>query len=230
MKNTLVFSKKKSICPCGKSTSFHSFVDYPLAGKCHAMKCGQRFFPPPVTRQAPSHTAPTPPTIRHHIYQCANSEPHMRITVKKFANGDKNVFAERWSANGWSKGIEGIVRLPYRLPEVLERVALSGTITIVEGEKDADTAAKIGITATCNPFGAGKWSDEMSSIFVEARVVIIPDNDPPGHEHARFVQASLLAAGAKSAEILDWLRQGRREVVDATSVRRHLGDNSRGQL
>lgn len=46
MQMPLKFSKKKQLCPCGKSRSFHALVGDPKAGKCHSMKCSQRFFPP----------------------------------------------------------------------------------------------------------------------------------------------------------------------------------------
>ncbi|MGQ0849829.1 MAG: hypothetical protein ACT4OP_12095 [Actinomycetota bacterium] len=43
-------------------------------------------------------------------------------------------------------------RVLYRLPEVL---AVSGTIYVGEGEKDADRLASLGLIATTNPMGAG---------------------------------------------------------------------------
>ena len=37
---------------------------------------------------------------------------------------------------------------------------------------------KLGVPATCNAGGAGKWRDELSESFRGADVVIIPDRDP----------------------------------------------------
>jgi len=88
-------------------------------------------------------------------------------------------------------GLKGVRLVPYRLPEIIEDLAQDRTVFIVEGEKDVDRLRKLGIPATCNPAGAGKWRDEFSPTFDGADVVILPDNDDPGREHADKVARSL---------------------------------------
>lgn len=68
--------------------------------------------------------------------------------------------------------------MPYRLPEVLEAIALGHPIWIVEGEKDADNLWKLGIPATCNAGGVGKWSKELNEFFRSADTIVVQDNDP----------------------------------------------------
>ncbi len=46
MNTRFQFEKKKTLCPCGQSSSFHAIVGYPDAGKCFSHKCNQRFIPP----------------------------------------------------------------------------------------------------------------------------------------------------------------------------------------
>jgi hypothetical protein len=58
----------------------------------------------------------------------------------------------------WSKGER---KVPYRLPDLIEQLALRRTILIVEGEKDVDNLWRIGVPATCNAGGAGKWSADL---------------------------------------------------------------------
>ena len=94
-------------------------------------------------------------------------------------------------AGGWVPDIKGIKRVLYRLPEVLEAVKKGETVYIVEGEKDADNLRKLGLIATTNPMGAGKWKPEYSESLTGATVVIIPDNDEPGRKHAQQVVQSL---------------------------------------
>ena len=53
---------------------------------------------------------------------------------------------------GWINDIEGVARLPYRLPEML--AAPESLVFIVEGEKDADRLASVGLIATTNSGGA----------------------------------------------------------------------------
>ena len=64
-------------------------------------------------------------------------------------------------------------------------------VFIVEGEKDADSMAAIGLTATCNVGGAGNWQKELNQYFKGKNVTIIPDNDEPGRKHARIVADNL---------------------------------------
>jgi hypothetical protein len=120
----------------------------------------------------------------------------VRFQPKDFRQRRPNGAPDRWEWN-----MTGVEPLPYRLPElVADPVA---TVFIVEGEKDADNLAEIGILATCNHGGAGKWRREISRWFGERNVVIIPDNDEPGRAHARDVAAKLLAGIAASVRILE---------------------------
>jgi putative DNA primase/helicase len=88
--------------------------------------------------------------------------------------------------------------LPYRLPELQEAIALNQPVLIVEGEKDVNNARrKLGVTATCNAGGAGKWRPEHAAHLKGADAVIIPDNDEAGRNHAEDVAASLHAIAAR---------------------------------
>jgi hypothetical protein len=73
----------------------------------------------------------------------------------------------------WLWNLDGITPVLYRLPQVLAAVKSGQTIYIVEGEKDADNLHALGLTATCNAMGAGKWRDSYSEALRGASVVII---------------------------------------------------------
>lgn len=79
---------------------------------------------------------------------------------------------------GWSWKVKGVRQVPYRLPELLKAIADRLLIFIVEGEKDVDRLRSMGIPATCNAGGAGKWADALSPVFSGARVILVPDDDP----------------------------------------------------
>lgn len=97
-------------------------------------------------------------------------------------------------AGGWIWNLQGVRRVLYRLPE------LKGyqTIAIAEGEKDVESLRRVGVPATCNSGGAGKWRDEYSqqlkAVGVE-NVAVLPDNDAPGEAHGRMVARSCHDAG-----------------------------------
>ena len=112
---------------------------------------------------------------------------------------------------------KGIVPLPYRLPELLGDP--DAVVYITEGEKDADNLAEIGIVATCNHGGAGKWRNEISQWLKNRNVVILPDNDDAGRSHANDVAKKLTGIAASirileltglppKGDVSDWLDAG----------------------
>jgi hypothetical protein len=121
-----------------------------------------------------------------------------------------------WITRGVFKGIRPVL---YRLPEVLKTAQEGGTVWVFEGEEDVHVAEQHGLVATTNPMGAGKWRDHYSDFVAGANVVVVPDNDKPGKEHARKVAESARdkAASVKLVELpglseggdfRDWMRNG----------------------
>jgi hypothetical protein len=117
--------------------------------------------------------------------------------------------------------LDGVRRVLYRLPELIEAVSSGRVVFIVEGEKDADSLWAIGIPATTNPGGAGKWLPEYNEFLRGAGTVIVPDNDPqaktqagdprfhpdglpvlPGQDHAQHVARGLQGIAAR-VRVLD---------------------------
>lgn len=111
-------------------------------------------------------------------------------------------------------------QIPYRLPELLAADP-AATVWVVEGEKDADRLAGLGLVATTCAFGGGrgKWTRAHTRYVRGRSVVICPDNDKTGREHALDVAASLhRAAGrvrilhlpglAAKGDVSDWLDDG----------------------
>ena len=94
---------------------------------------------------------------------------------------------------GWIWNLKTVRRVPYRLPDVL----CADGIIICEGEKDCDTASKMGLVATCNPGGAGKWDPKFGEFMRDKPVVVIADADAPGLAHAHDVARSLIGVAAE---------------------------------
>ena len=107
------------------------------------------------------------------------------------------------------KNFAAVQLVPYRLPELL---AADPTVPVYlgEGEKDVDRLRGLGVTATCNAMGAGKWRKEYNQYFRGKAVVIVPDNDEPGRDHAQKVARSLhgIAASVKIVELPDLPAKG----------------------
>jgi hypothetical protein len=120
--------------------------------------------------------------------------------------------------NEWARTVPAECRTLYNAARAYNA---KGVVLIVEGEKDVDNLAKIGVVATCNPGGAEKWQDNYNEILRDKDVVLVPDNDPqlrnkstgalqfhpdgrprhPGQDHADMVGAALQGI-AKSIRIL----------------------------
>ena len=150
-------------------------------------------------------------------YDYVDENGEMLFQVCRKAN--KGGFPQRRpdGKGGWIWGTKDVRKVLYRLPELTEAIAAGHAILIVEGEKDADAAWRLGLPATCNPGGASepnkktKWRKEYSETLRGADVTIIPDHDEPGYAHANAV-ARELAGIAGRVQILK-LAEHWREVA-----------------
>ena len=66
----------------------------------------------------------------------------------------------------------------------------------VRGEKDCDNLRDLGLVATTNAGGAGKWREEYNQYLAEKHIVILSDSDEVGEQHALQVARSLLPVAA----------------------------------
>ncbi|MEN6358091.1 MAG: phage/plasmid primase, P4 family [Armatimonadota bacterium] len=106
-------------------------------------------------------------------------------------------------SGGYSWSMKGVTRVLYQLPAIKTAIEHNAVIFIVEGEKDVHNMHdRLNLPATCNVGGAGKWQLSYSKALTAADVVILPDNDKPGREHAEHV-AQALQGYAKSVRVLE---------------------------
>ncbi len=141
--------------------------------------------------------------------------------VLKVLKGKKKSFVQYRAAGmgQWRKGLGDVAPTLYRLPELTEALRSGRTIYIPEGEKDVENLRKLGLEATCNSGGAGKWREGYSKILAGADVVVLPDNDEPGRKHALSIAESLCRAGSRvrlidlpglpeKGDVSDWFKAG----------------------
>jgi len=103
---------------------------------------------------------------------------------------------------GWIWKTKDVPKVLYRLPELLAADP-DAWVFIVEGEKDVDNLRKLGLVATCNSGGAGKWNTVSDTSALNGRrVCIIADNDNgEGPKHAEDV-AARLAGKVKELKVM----------------------------
>ncbi len=135
---------------------------------------------------------------------------------------DPKGFSQRVPAEApgtWTYALNGTRRVLYHLPEVVAAVEAERPVYLCEGEKDADALRALGLTATCNPMGAGKWEDAYTDALAGAVVALLPDNDPAGRAHAARVAAALHGKAKRlrvvelpnlpdKGDVSDWLAAG----------------------
>ena len=149
-------------------------------------------------------------------------------------NGRSKDFKQRRpdGRDKWIWNVHGVRVIPYHLDEIVGRPGK--LVVVAEGEKAVDALRKIGLTATCNAAGAGKWKPEHAAFLAGRRVVITPDNDDPGRQHAQAVARSLqgIAAEVRIVELpglpekgdaFEWVQGGGtkekfRELVNAAPL------------
>ena len=153
-------------------------------------------------------------------YDYLNADGSLRFQVVRY---EPKAFLQRRpdpeSPGGWVWNLKGVSPILYLLPE-LRRAGRAATVWVVEGEQDADLLHFLGLAATTNPQGPGKWRQSFTREFRGRQVAIVPDNDRQGVDHAVQV-ANAIDTVAKEVRIVnlpdlpeggdvsDYLGQGR---------------------
>jgi hypothetical protein len=140
--------------------------------------------------------------LGEYIYRDENGEAFLRVRKCRDEAGKKQYPQSHWDGNGWAKGKPDGPKIPYRLPELIA-APTTALVYFCEGEKDADTLAKIGFVATTASEGAAaKWDSGLTPFFRDRHVVIVPDADRPGRTHAQKVAKAIVGV-AESVKIVD---------------------------
>lgn len=140
-----------------------------------------------------------PKQSRFWEYPARDGSRLVRVRRDDDGEGNKKIRQERWDKKqkrwlpgyGNDEDVNKVVRasIPiYRRVEIREAIAKGQPIYIVEGEPCADLLWKLGIAATTNIGGGGKFTltDSMDLQGAEL-IVIVPDRDKKGIEHAEKV-------------------------------------------
>jgi hypothetical protein len=160
----------------------------------------------PAARDAGDGTASPPPIA--FVYRDATGAP-VAVHIKEFTGPadpetGKAPKRYRWSTPNGGPGLGGlkVMDMPlYRLPELLTASA-DQPVLLCEGEPAADALAGLGFVATSLPGGAGQREFGAALAPLAGRpVVLVPDNDDPGHAFMAHL-ASVLDGVAASVR---WL-------------------------
>ena len=137
-----------------------------------------------------------PKRVIQDTYRYEDKDGNHVMDVVRFKPKD---FRQRGPDGKWT--LDGVTRVPYRLPQLLAGIKEGREIIIVEGEKDCDNAEKFGLVTTTFAGCAGKWREEYSKWFQEAKVICLPDNDDAGRKGMHLIASQI----SKVAESVRWL-------------------------
>ena len=85
--------------------------------------------------------------------------------------------------DGWVWSVKDVVpKVPFRLPELIEALALEHRVFIVEGEKDVDRLARMAWPRLATRKGA-KWRDEFADHLIGAMLPSCRTTTTPGRAH-----------------------------------------------
>lgn len=166
----------------------------PVVVHCHA-GCDQKA----LLNVVGIHSAQAVSLIRRitHRYSYCTAEGHevrqkVRYEPKDFRIRNKS------PCGSWNYKAGTGPAVLYRLPEVSAAIQHGETIYLVEGEKDADCLAALGLVATTSIEGAWqpsqkpKWKPEYTEQLTGAGcVVLLPDHDEAGRAYMNYIGQQL---------------------------------------
>lgn len=181
---------------------------------------GSTTLAPSEPRARPRLCTPCPTSSSSPSYVAVDCTRLFQVLRLERPDGTKTFRQRHRDANGsWVNNMDGVERVLYRQPDVIEAISVSQPIFLVEGEGKSDTLAAWGIFSTCNVGGAGKWLSSYTETLRDADVIILPDNDEPGRRHAQLVAGQLHGVAKRvrilelpdlplKGDIVDWVAAG----------------------
>jgi 5S rRNA maturation endonuclease (ribonuclease M5) len=141
------------------------------------------------------------PWGRATVYEYHDERSGLLYQVGRVTEPEGKRFSQRCPkpGGGWIHSLKGVRRVLWLLPDVIN----AQIVFICEGEKAADALNQELKAANCygdhvattNSQGALKWQDEFCEALNGKAVIVLPDNDDKGREHATQVCASIKARG-----------------------------------
>ncbi|MBK8100826.1 MAG: DUF3987 domain-containing protein [Planctomycetes bacterium] len=205
-----------------------------------------------ATRPAPKAAAPKAATWRtpddaaadlargaalggHWRYDLADGTPRLLAVRRNEQNGSKSFRLAHAVPGGWASG-GGEKPYPiFGLPKLIENP--TARVLFVEGEKCASVVMSFGFTATTTPCGARQASLADLTPLAGRDVVVLPDNDQVGREHAADVAQRLLALQPPArvsvldlpdlpdkGDVVDWAETQAAAALDQAAVAERLDE------
>lgn len=144
--------------------------------------------------------------VAFYDYEDENGVKIFRVERRVYTDekGGKTFIQQHPNENGgWDYGVSsaGVKRVPFHLPKIISAGKAGHNVVIFEGEKDVLNAERcLGIAATCNSGGAGKWEKGWGKYFAGVpKILIVADYDSVIKIDEKTGEAKLHAVGQRHA-------------------------------
>ncbi|MBR2133440.1 MAG: toprim domain-containing protein [Eubacterium sp.] len=168
--------------------------------------------------------------LREHIYHDSVGNPVSKKVIYKNGDGKTGV----WYRYENGKFIKSDGETPFKKPlyRLHELAGTTGTVYIVEGEKDVETMEEMGFTATTLPNGAGsRWQTEYNAYLQNRDIIILSDNDDAGRKAAEKT-AKRVYLVAKSLKVIpsENILPGLKNKGDISDIVQQVGKDEAKRL
>jgi len=170
------------------------------------------------------------PSSARWTYHDAHGEPVGVVVRWNLPDGRKDIRPVSRHRDGWQIGGMPEPRPLYGLPEL----AKADRVYVCEGEKAADAARSVGLTATTSPHGSQSADKSDWTPLAGKEVVILPDNDTAGRKYADAVAGILakltpapvvkvleLPELPDKGDMVDWI-EARGDAAEPDELRRQV--------
>lgn len=158
------------------------------------------------------------PSGTEYVYRDEQAQPLYKVVRKNKAGGKKDFYQFKADGKGgWEKGVDGARLVPFRLPELMAADPAQ-PVFLTEGEGKACDVAALGLVATTNSGGSGKWTQELADHFAGRRLVVMVDADQAGLGRVDKLLSTLGAAAdtrvlllpglGHKGDVADWISAG----------------------
>jgi hypothetical protein len=165
--------------------------------------------------------------VQTYTYYAGGGRPVQQVIREECqCDGVHKRFLQRYRDGGrnwiWEKP-PNFTPVLYRAPE-LARADHDEWVWLCEGEKDADTAASLGLVATTNAQGAGSFAPELVGLLADRRVAVVIDRDAAGYKRAATLHEQLSGVAREIRFLLPATAEAKSDFTD--HVRAGLWDAS----
>ena len=147
-------------------------------------------------------------------YRNADGSDAGAVYCWDLSDGRKEIRQVSCVDGGWITSAIKEPRPLFNLPEVIK----AETVYVVEGEKAADAAVLLGLTATTSAGGSGAAEKSDWSTLDSKTAIVLPNNDEPGEKYAREVVELIRKQAPNATVLVKRLKEDWPEIPDGGDI------------